>query len=192
MYEVELKLRAEHDAVRDRLAATDAGHAGRIEQRDTYYRAPDRDFAATDEALRVRVESPGSDSDSEDGDERTLLTYKGPLVDGDSKSRREAETAVDDAEALAAILEGLGYEPTATVQKNRDRYRLAGCAVVLDRVEGLGEFVEVETEADRETDEALAAARERTIEVLERLDLDPDEQIRTSYLGQLLAARDGS
>lgn len=192
MYEVELKLRAEHDAVRDRLAATDAGHAGRIEQRDTYYQAPDRDFAATDEALRVRVESPGSDSDSGDGSERTLLTYKGPLVDEDSKSRREAETPVDDAEALAAILEGLGYEPTATVQKTRDRYRLAGCAVVLDRVEGLGEFVEVETEADRETDAALAAARERAVEVLERLELDPDEQIRTSYLGQLLAARDGS
>ena len=192
MYEVELKLRAEHDAVRDRLDAADAGHAGRIEQRDTYYQAPDRDFAATDEALRVRVETPGSDSNSGGESERTLLTYKGPLVDEDSKTRREAETAVDDAEALAAILKGLGYEPTATVRKTRDRYRLEGCAVVLDRVEGLGEFVEVETEADRETDEALAAARERAVEVLQRLELDPDEQIRTSYLGQLLAARDGS
>jgi adenylate cyclase len=60
--------------------------------------------------------------------------------------------------------------------------------VVLDRVEGLGEYVEVETETDAD----IETARERAITVLEQLGLDPADQIRTSYLGQLLAAQDGS
>ena len=188
MYEVELKVRADHDAVRDRLAETAAAHVGRVTQTDTYYQAPDRDFAETDEALRVRVET----AEGEPEPERTLLTYKGPLIDADSKSRREAETPVEDPDALESILDGLGYTETATVRKDRDRYQLAGCAVVLDRVEGLGEFLEVEAETERETDDALAAARADAIDVLERLGVNPDEQIRTSYLGQLLAARESS
>ncbi|GEM_PF-5159800 len=60
--------------------------------------------------------------------------------------------------------------------------------MVLDRVEGLGEYVEVETETDAD----IETARERAITVLEQLGLDPADQIRTSYLGQLLAAQDGS
>ena len=74
MYEVELKVRADHDAVRERLAAVDAAPRGAVVQRDTYYDAPHRDFAETDEALRVRrVET--------EGDVESRLTYKGPLVD---------------------------------------------------------------------------------------------------------------
>lgn len=194
MYEVELKLQTAHEPVRTRLAAADATHVGRITQADTYYQAPDRDFADTDEALRIRVETPADTvsggSSVRDSGAQTLLTYKGPLVDPNSKSRAEAETPVGDAAALERILDGLGYEPTATVHKRRDRYRLAECAVVLDRVEGLGEYVEVETEADADAD--VDTARERAVAVLEQLGLDPADQIRTSYLGQLLAARDGS
>ncbi|ERG88478.1 MAG: adenylyl cyclase CyaB, putative [halophilic archaeon J07HX5] len=192
MYEVELKLQTAHEPVRDQLGTTDATHVGRITQADTYYQAPDRDFADTDEALRIRIETPGDTApeslSARTSDARVLLTYKGPLIDPESKSRAEAETPVADATALERILTGLGYEPTATVHKRRDRYRVEECAVVLDRVEGLGEYVEVETETDADVE----TARERAVAVLEQLGLDPADQIRTSYLGQLLAARDGS
>ena len=177
MYEVELKVRATHDAVRGRLAETDADCLGTVEQVDTYYDAPDRDFAETDEALRIREER---------GDEVTThLTYKGPLVEAESKTRAEAETGVDDADALADILSGLGYEPAAEVRKERTRYEFRGYTVTLDSVEGLGEFVEVETE----TEDDVAGARDGAREVMQSLDLDPDEQIRTSYLGLLLQSK---
>jgi adenylate cyclase class 2 len=182
MYEVELKVRAEHGPVRERLAEVGAEHVGTVEQADTYYDAPDRNFAETDEALRIRRETA-------DGTTETRLTYKGPLVDSESKTREEAETSVEEYDQLQAILSGLGYDPAATVRKEREHYAFEGCTVTLDTVEGLGEFVEVETETDGEAagDEGVDSARERAMARMRELDLDPDKQIRTSYLGLLLA-----
>lgn len=175
---MELKLETEHGPVRERLAELGAEPLGRVRQRDTYYDAPDRSFAETDEAFRVRVEE-------RDGEESVRLTYKGPLVEAESKTREEHETAVGDGAEIRAILDGLGYTPAATVEKERDRFGYEGYTVTLDTVDGLGEFVEVETEA-----EAVGPAREGAVAVLRELGLDPGAQIRTSYLGLLLDAGD--
>jgi adenylate cyclase class 2 len=177
MYEVEVKVRAGHDAVRERLAERRATEQGSVTQVDTYYDAPHREFAETDEALRVRIER-------RDGEETTKLTYKGPLLEAESKSREEHETAVADPGAIRNILDGLGFAPAAEVRKDREFFELDGYTVTLDAVNGLGEFVEVETETD---DAEIEPAREGAVELLESLGLDPDEQIRTSYLGLLLA-----
>lgn len=177
MYEVELKVRSPHRAVRERLESLDAERLGAVTQEDTYYDAPHRDFAETDEALRVRRETP------EDGESKAYLTYKGPLVDDTSKTREEAETRVGDASTAARILDGLGFEAAATVRKDRERYALDGYTVTLDTVDDLGEFVEVETEVD----DGLDTAREGAFAVLDRLGLDREDGIRTSYLGLLLA-----
>ncbi|AZH25234.1 class IV adenylate cyclase [Haloplanus aerogenes] len=176
MYEVELKVRADHDAVRDRLSALDADHVGAVTQVDTYYDAPHRDFAETDEALRIRREKSNDET-------TTRVTYKGPLVERESKTRREVETGVEDGDHLDDILGSLGFTPAAVVEKERDRYTLDGYTVTLDTVSEVGEFVEIE----RETPESeLETVRERAIERLRDLGLDPDAQIRTSYLGLLL------
>lgn len=174
MYEVELKLRADHGALRPRLGEIGAESTGTVTQIDTYYDHPVRAFGDTDEALRIRRE------ESETG-ERARITYKGPLVDATSKTREESETGVDDGETMAAILESVGFDPAATVTKTRERFRRGEYTVTLDTVEGLGEFVEVETEA-----EEIEPARDGAVELLERLGLDPDRGIRTSYLGLLL------
>ncbi|CCQ35551.1 adenylate cyclase domain protein [Natronomonas moolapensis 8.8.11] len=176
MYEVELKVRAEHDRLRPRLESMDAAPDGTVSQVDTYYDHPVREFAETDEALRIRRET-------DDSGERAKVTYKGPLVDAASKTREELETGVDDGDTMAGVLESVGFEPAATVEKRRERFRCGEYTVALDTVDGLGEFVEVETEA-----EAVESAREGAVELLERLGLDPADGIRTSYLGLLLDA----
>ncbi|MEF8881579.1 MAG: class IV adenylate cyclase [Halapricum sp.] len=178
MYEVEVKVRADHDRLRGRLGEIDAEHVETVDQVDTYYDAPHRDFAATDEAFRVRAESKDSETE-------TKITYKGPRVEAESKTREEFETHVGDGETMRAIAESLGFEPAVTVRKERERFEASGFTVTLDSVEGLGEFLEVETEVAAEAD--VETARERAFELLEDLDLEPDEQIRTSYLGLLLA-----
>ncbi|SFR69028.1 class IV adenylate cyclase [Halogeometricum limi] len=180
MYEVEVKLPADHETVRARLAETDAVHDARVTQVDTYYGAPHRDFAETDEALRLRRETHRTDGEADET--TTKMTYKGPLVDAESKTRTEHETAVADDESAMGILSGLGFDPVATVEKDRDFYSLDGYTVTLDAVTGLGEFVEVETE----TEDGIDAAREGAFAVLRELELDPDDQIRTSYLSLLL------
>lgn len=174
MYEVELKVPADLGAVRDRLEALDADARGTVEQVDTYLDHPARSFAQTDEALRVRRAGDAA-----------VLTYKGPKVDAGSKTRRELETGVDDAGAAEAVLEALGFEPVARVEKRRERYSLDGFAVTLDTVEAVGEFVEVEAEGEEAEIDELRAGAEA---VLERLGLDPGDQIRTSYLELLLDA----
>jgi len=175
VYEVEVKVRADHGDVRDALADVGASEEETVEQADTYYDAPHRDFAATDEALRVRrVSRPGEHEDAR-------VTYKGPKVDDASKAREEIETGVEDGADAGAIFEALGFSPAATVRKTRSYFAYDGYTVVLDDVEGLGQFVEVERES-----EDVDAAREGAFDVLRELGLDPGEQIRTSYLGLLL------
>jgi len=178
MYEVEVKVEADLEAVRQRLDELGAEHVDSVEQVDTYYDAPHRDFAATDEAFRVREETVGSDTE-------TRITYKGPLVEADSKTREEFETRVHDGEVMRSIAESLGFDPAATVRKERERYAVREFTVTLDRVDGVGEFVEVETAV--ETEGEVGPAREQAFDLLRDLGLDPDEQTQTSYLGLLLA-----
>ncbi|ELZ36501.1 adenylyl cyclase CyaB [Halorubrum saccharovorum DSM 1137] len=190
MYEVEIKVPAEVDAVRERLRAAGAERVDARRQRDAYYDAPHRDFAETDEALRVRRESPlpdgiGSETESAPAAETTKVTYKGPLLDEGSKTRVEHETAVDDGEAMAGVLSGIGFEPAAVVEKRREFWSFAGFTVTLDAVDGVGEFVEIEREVDGE--DAIETTRDEALEALDRLGLDGDTQVRTSYLGLLLA-----
>lgn len=204
MFEVEIKLPADVESVRDRLRDAGAERRDARLQRDSYYDAPHRDFAETDEALRVRHETPLSDgtgsgernggangerSGAPDAEQTpagtTKITYKGPRIDADSKTRVEHETEVSDADATVGLFSGLGFEPAATVEKRREFWSLAGFTVALDRVDGLGEFVEIEREVAAEGD--IEATRDEALGVLERLGLDGDTQVRTSYLGQLLA-----
>jgi hypothetical protein len=57
-----------------------------------------------------------------------------------------------------------------------------------EAVEGVGDYVEIETDVGTEAE--VEAAREDAYEVLESLGLDPAEQIRTSYLGLRLGGED--
>ena len=67
-FEVEQKLRVEEfGAVRAQLLELGAVEKGTVEQSDTYFAHPQRDFAATDEAFRLR--RIGS---------QNRVTYKGP------------------------------------------------------------------------------------------------------------------
>lgn len=209
MYEVEVKLRTDHTTVRTALGNADARPVRAVRQSDTYYDAPDRSFAETDEALRIRRETvlAGSEDATErdegddgpwadgwngasDGSPTTVVTYKGPRLGDGTKSRREVEVGVDDPDDTATILDSLGYDAVATVSKHRRRYALDDFVVTLDAVDGLGEFVEVETETDDET--ALDAVREAVYDRARTLGLDPGTGITESYLELLLEENNSS
>ncbi len=120
------------DRIRDLLEKK--GFSVVVEQRevDIYYSHPCRDFMDTDEALRLRVTDGG-----------IRLTYKGPRKMRDGvKERVELEAPV--GEGVTGILEALGFREALRVTKERVYYTRDGYTVTLDRVEGLGCFVEVE------------------------------------------------
>jgi adenylate cyclase class 2 len=169
MIEVEVKVRASLGGIEERLAELGAERVTEKDQADTYFAAPHRDFAETDEALRVRREN---------GD--AYVTYKGPKRDTETKTREEHETTVGDAETASAVFESLGFEEFGTVEKYRRVYSFDGTTVTLDDVEGLGEFVEVEVERSEKDD--ADEARDAVFGVLERLGLDIDDSVTDSYL----------
>lgn len=81
-------------------------------------------------------------------DGRAVFTFKErEPTDAAIKRQREEETEVADADALAAILDALGYRPALVYEKRRATWRVAGAEVVLDELP-FGLFVEIEGEED--------------------------------------------
>jgi adenylate cyclase class 2 len=184
-YEVEQKHRVE-DA-----AALEAQLAGRevvleppVLQSDQYFAHPARNFAKTDEALRIRT-SGG----------KSFVTYKGPKLDAATKTRRELELPLHPGDAegtkFAELLSALGFHAVATVRKRRRSFeiyrgdqRVEGA---LDEVDGVGTFVELEMLA---CDETVEEAKRVIRELAQELRLGPSE--RRSYLELLLEQRRGN
>ena len=81
-------------------------------QRDIYFNGKSKDFKKTDEALRIR-EIPDGD------DFINILTFKGPKLDSETKTRKEIEVTIDNKENMTDILINLGYKPSAIVNKVR-------------------------------------------------------------------------
>lgn len=138
----------------ERLAAVRAalGAPLRVEAHaDAYFAHPARDFAATDEALRLS--SRGGKAD---------LTYKGPKLDARTKARKEIVVPLADAEPMRGVLDALGFREVRVVRKTRALFHHAGFEVCLDEVPPLGHFVELERQlpegADRTPAEREALA----------------------------------
>jgi adenylate cyclase, class 2 len=178
MFEVEVKARvASAQDARARVQELGGERLGKEEQRDTYFAHPQRDFAATDEALRLREAWGGAE-----------LTYKGPKLDGRTKAREELTLRLGAPEDAAAMLERLGFRPVAVVAKWRETWKLRGAEVAIDEVEGLpGAFIEVELGTERAED--MARLGDRALALLQ--ELGGAESLRTSYLEMLLAQRKG-
>jgi adenylate cyclase class 2 len=139
------------------------------EQADTYYNHPERDFAKTDEALRIRKEK-----------DRNALTYKGPKLDELSKTREEIQFSIENAEAAGNVLEKLGFSEAGTVKKYRKKFKLGEMKISLDKVEGLGDFVEIEALDSNISEQDVSKTRDRIIVIMDELGLEKRE--RTSYL----------
>ncbi len=184
MLEIEMKCPvADFAAVEQRLASWGIACSETRQEIDQYFKAPDRNFAATDEALRLRRIGP-----------RNVLTYKGPKQAATAKTRVEIEVALAEGQQPAHdclhLLEMLGYRPVAIVRKQRLCYHLERggfeLEVSLDRVEDVGLFVEVEIRA---SEELCDAAQQVLGQVLADLNLTATE--RRSYLELLLGKKAG-
>ena len=163
--EVEIKSKVEDlSKVEKKLLGLGAHFLKEMKEEDEYFNHPCRDFAQTDEALRIR----------NDG----TLTYKGPKVDKDTKSREEINVEIGDRNSMRKLLISLGFLPVEKVNKKRKYYRLGEIIVTLDEVEDLGSFIEVECIGEYES------CRKKVLQLADLLGLK--EFIRESYLEMLL------
>ena len=184
MLEIEVKYRADdHTRLNDLLARWGAQLVADRSDADHYLNAPHRDFARTDEALRIRRIGTAS-----------VVTYKGPKTDAQTKTRKEIEVPLADgdepARQMREVFEALGFRPVAVVRKRRRVYELTrdgfSLEICLDDVENVGKYAEVEIIAP-EAD--LDQARAVVLRTASELGLTESE--RRSYL-ELLLEKKGS
>jgi adenylate cyclase class 2 len=173
MLEIELKVQVpDLTPVRQRLLALGARMTEKTGEHDIYYNAPHRDFAITDEALRVRYSSG-----------RTIITYKGAKRrDLQFKAREELNVIVEDGVQFEKMLERIGFRKTAVVDKVREYYSFENASVALDDVGGLGSFVEIEVMRS----ESDASDTSMIENIAEKIGVR-GEQILASYLELILA-----
>jgi adenylate cyclase class 2 len=164
MIEVEVKARAEKDT-QEKIKALGAKLLKVENHHDLYFNSPLRDFKVSDEALRIRIKEEGA-----------RLTYKGPKLDQETKSRLEWTVKIDDPVQMEQILLALGFELSAEVCKRRTKYSFGDIVIALDEVEGLGSFLEVEAVGDI----GWETQRTKVLSVLAGLGLG--RSIRSSYL----------
>ena len=188
MYEVELKFAVSGRAALERRLVEMGGRlAEPQEQVDRYFAHPCRDFAQTDEALRLRRVG-----------DSVAITWKGPRIDAATKTRREIELdlvplsatlhAAPTLSSWTELLEALGFRRVLEVAKRRQPVRLvwqgAEVDVALDTVVELGEFLELEIMAE---EGEVPAARARLESLALELGLGATE--RRSYLELILQSQ---
>jgi adenylate cyclase class 2 len=190
VYEVELKFRLiDPAALEGRLTALGARFSESIAQVDRYFAHPARDFATTDEALRLR--RVGDD---------VAITWKGPQLAGGTKTRREIELPLEaiaeggpggqpvTLDRWTELLEALSFRRVLEVAKRRRPGRVAwdgdDIELALDAVIDLGDFLELELLA---TPEQVPAAQARLESLARAIGCGAPEP--RSYLELLLLER---
>jgi pantoate--beta-alanine ligase len=185
MLEIEQKYaHIDFDALRAALSALSASTPEVHVEADHYFNAPDRDFARTGEAFRLRRVG-----------DHNFFTYKGPKRQAAVKIRTELEIPLPDGDQAAAhhaeLLAHLGYRPVAVVRKTRWTYSLtrAGLTVTvcLDDAEGLGHFAEVEVLAPDHHADFAQSVLQRLAADLNLHDVEPRAYL-TMHLQALAAS----
>jgi len=112
-------------------------------QIDTYFIVNRKNDDGTRDYLRIRGDSEGNKFSL---DFHKVLS----LLETD-----ETELKFTDMKGMSKILGALGFDVACVLNKDRKKYKKGPLLVILDKVEGLGNFVEVEL-IDEPTDENKA------------------------------------
>ena len=166
---IEIKARdADPGRTLEAALAAGAEDRGEIRQRDTY-------FARARGRLKLREQEPGPSE---------LIQYRRAVS---SEARESAYRRVDavDAEGLRAAL-GEAYGELVTVDKRRRLLLWEGVRIHLDRVDGLGEFVELEAVAPPESD--LSAEHDQVARLRRDLGIGDAGLVAAGYADLLLEA----
>jgi|SRR5579883_2616509 len=176
-FEVEVKYRVpSHAGLEGRLIALGGEGAPEVTQEDSYLNHPSRDFAQSNEALRLRRIG-----------ESNRITYKGPKHAGPTKTREEIEVPFAEGagalDQMRRLFADLGFRPVAVIRKTRRtfhlKYRGMAVEVALDSAENLGDFVEVEAIA--ESAAGLPEAQAAVLDLARELgltDVEPRSYLR--------------
>lgn len=179
--EVEVKIPIEDfESVYLRLGEAGFVHTRTRKEEDVYFNSLYYDLKERDKALRIR-----RTIDLETKRRWAELNCKGPKLDTVSMSRKEVEIPIEDPDAMESILNEIGFlKVEHSVEKLRYYFMKDRVTAALDRVEGLGDFLELEIMEQGE------AVREQCLEeiegLMETLGYKMQDTVRRSYLSMLM------
>ncbi|MCB9362905.1 class IV adenylate cyclase [Candidatus Woesearchaeota archaeon] len=151
-----------------------------IYQKDEYFTPEQRDYFAevpTKEYLRVR---------HQEGRSSIAYHFCHFREDNILEQSDEYETEVEDANILSSIFRRVGMVHKVTVTKRRRVYMHDDAEIVLDDVEELGHFIEVESKLQGDA----KLERDRCIEILNRLGIDHTLATTMGYPDMLMIQRE--
>jgi adenylate cyclase class 2 len=145
MLEIEIKARIDDpEEIERKIIKRGGSFKKEVIEEDLYFNHPGRDFAKTDEALRLRK-----------AEGKYFLTYKGPKIDSLTKTREEFQIEVSGWDNAVSILKALGFVEVLPIKKKRRYFSLESYEIMLDQVDGLGSFIEVEKRGDYNPQELI-------------------------------------
>ncbi len=145
MREIEIKLKVNNlEELENKLAEAGLIISKEVFQHDVVYTSTNEDYASLEGregyiAIRIRRQ-----------DGKNILTLKKQL--SHELDNLEYETKVENFETMNQILQLLGWKPVVEVKKLRKKGKLGEFEICLDRVEELGDYLELEKMADDSAD----------------------------------------
>ena len=145
--EVEIKVKVDNLQEIKRKVAERGKLIKAIRQIDDYYVPCHRDFFKQKpdpiEWLRIRTNP-----------DKVVFEYDLSInkkADGDQECAEEYETEISNPEEFKKILSFLNFEKVVTVDKQREYWMCGDIEVALDKIDGLGSFIEAEAKGDFES-----------------------------------------
>jgi adenylate cyclase, class 2 len=149
-------------------------------QKDEYFVPQHKDFFAqkpTREYLRVR---------SEDGKNNVGYHFCHLDKDGSLIKTDEYETTITNPEMMVVILKKLGMQHRVTVTKHRTYFEYKGFEVLVDHIEELGYFMEIEAKDARGT---IKQTKETCYALLDEFGATWEKTPNQGYPDMLLARK---
>jgi len=187
LFEVEIKvcLKQDLEATKAKLRKLGSKYQANIDHVDDYFLLPGglRNFAKTDEALRVRETIKNGVKEGAD------ITYKGKKLGSTTKTRQEIVVEISSAEKMEEILLNIGLRKAFSLKKWREIYTCEfeneNITITLDRVEYLdAQYMEVELTA--RSQQEIEEKEGILIRFLYHLGYSKQDSIRASYLELVL------
>jgi len=145
--EKELKFKLSNiDPIIEKIKELGFEELGENEQEDIYFDSIDNKLLKEGKALRIRKEG-----------NRFYLTFKSKALSRKPKIRKEINMELNETQVikLKEILKSLGYNEVLKIIKKRREFKRKDFRIAIDKVEGLGVFLEIEYENEIEMRELL-------------------------------------
>ena len=193
LIEVEVKVQiSSPDAMRRKFEENNGIYQLSLIHEDTYFNMPKglRNFKQSDEALRLRKSIEFNKENRKETEKNFhYLTYKGKKLDLRTKTRKEIELKIENANKMSEILKELGFQEIFTIKKQRELYEFT---FQNHRIDGLIDYLPIlnkyfiEVEMISDSIDNLNSYKKIIFRFLNLLGIKEEESIIKSYLELIL------